>query len=329
VKPRVAVLIPAEWRSEILDAEAAAELRGFAELVEAPPVVTPDDLPALLADVDAAITGWGTPPLRVETLTAAPRLRMIAHTAGTVKSLLPREAIAGGLLVSQSTANLATALAEHVVAQVLLGLQYQHEDDRLMRTGGFADSGYRQKRRLLGARTVGIWGMGRAGRATAHLLRGFGCEILAYDPVAAAMPDGVAAVTSLAELFERSEVLVMLAPLLPQTHGLVDAAMLKRLCDGSVLVNAGRGALLDEAALLEELGRGRLYAALDVFATEPLPVLHPLRGMPNTLLTPHVGGHTRDTHRRQGRDAVAEVRRFLSGEPLRFAVTPAMMDSLA
>lgn len=329
MKPRVVSLIPAEWRSEILDADAEAELASFADLIEAPPVITPEDLAPLIAEADAALTGWGTLPLTTEAIAAAPQLRMVAHTAGTVKSLVPSQAIAAGLVVSQSTANLATALAEHVVAQILLGLQFQHEDDRIMRAGGFADSAYRQKRRLLGARTVGIWGMGRAGRATAKLLHGFGCTILAHDPVAAAFPEHVAVVGSLAELFEQSDVLVMLAPLLQQTRGLVDGQMLGRLSDQSLLVNAGRGALLDEAALIEELRRGRLYASLDVYAIEPLPVDHPLRGLPNTLLTPHVGGHTRETHRQQGRDGIAELRRYFNGEPLRFAVTPAMMDTLA
>jgi phosphoglycerate dehydrogenase-like enzyme len=326
----VAVLLGSEWRDEIIGPESEAALRAFADVRTASSDrLTGAELPALLDGAVAAISGWGTPPLSMALLGALPSLRMIAHSAGTIRSIVPAEAVRDGLVVSQSTANLAIALAEHVVALALLCLQRQHEDDRLMRAGGFADAARRQRRLLLGARTVGIWGLGRAGQAAAALFTSFGCRLLGHDPVAATFPAGVERVETLAELFEQSEIVVILAPSLPSTRGAVDATMLARLKDGGVVINAGRAPLLDHEALARELRTGRIHAALDVYPVEPPPADDPLRQLPNTLLTPHVGGHTRDTHRRQGRDSVEEVRRFLAGEPLRYQVLPELMDTLA
>jgi phosphoglycerate dehydrogenase-like enzyme len=330
-RPPVALIIQPSWREAILGAETETALGSFAEIIDMPGVrLTEKHLPRLLADAEACLTSWETPPLSKAALDAAPHLKLIAHAAGTIKRLVPEDAFSRGIRVSQATHHLATALAEHVVAQALLCLQRLHRDDLLVRGGNWIDVAHRKRRRLLGARHVGIWGMGRAGRAAAALFAGFGCSISYYDPVAdtGGEPPGTR-VSSLEALFGSADLLVLLAPLLPETAGAVDGAMLSRLPDGAVLINAGRSRLADEAALIAELQSGRIVAAVDVFDSEPPPANHPLFGLDNVVLSPHVGGHTAETHRRQGRDMVDEARRFFAGEPLRFEVSPAALGRLA
>ncbi|HSG46648.1 MAG TPA: NAD(P)-dependent oxidoreductase, partial [Longimicrobiales bacterium] len=124
-------------------------------------------------------------------------------------------------------------------------------------------------------------------------------------------PDGLDAVLS------ESDVVVLCAPETSETRGLLDAAALARMKDGALLVNVGRGKLVDEDALVAELRSGRLRgAALDVFAKEPLAPGHPLWEMPNVLVTPHVSAVTRGFWRRETELITENVRRYLAGEPL-------------
>jgi phosphoglycerate dehydrogenase-like enzyme len=327
----VALLVQPNWRDAILGEATETALRKFAQIIDFRGVrLSADHLPQLLAEAEACITSWETPPLGTAALDAAPNLKLVAHAAGTIKRLVPEDAFARGIHVSQSTRRLATALAEHIVAQALLCLQRLHRDDILVRGGNWVDVAHRQRRRLLGARHVGIWGMGRAGRAAATLFAGFGCSLSYYDPVAGDCDNLPGTrVSSLETLFGSADLLVLLAPLLPETAGAVDARLLSCLPDGAVLINSGRGGLTDEAALIAELRSGRITAAIDVFDPEPPPPDHPFFSLENVVLSPHVGGHTAETHRRQGSDMVEEVRLFFAGEPLRFEVPPAALSQIA
>jgi phosphoglycerate dehydrogenase-like enzyme len=121
-------------------------------------------------------------------------------------------------------------------------------------------------------------------------------------------------VDELPELLPEAEVVVIGLPLTDSTRGIVDAAFLAALPDGALLVNVGRGALVDTDALLAELRAERLHAALDVVDPEPLPAEHPLWGAPNLLLTPHVGGATTAMQPRALRLLRAQVERLVAGE---------------
>lgn len=331
--PLVAVLIPAATRAKVLSPAAERELAGFARVRgTAGPEVAAAEVPALLDGAVACLTGWGTPPLDEAVKGSHPTLRLVAHTAGSIRRLVPAAAMARGLRVSHAAAIIADAVAEFVVCQALLGLRPLHAIDQGMKAGEewFALR-ERHLGRLLGARTVGVVGAGYVGRKVIALFRAFGATVLVADPLlsaAAAAALGVE-LRPLDDLLAESDVVSLHAPVLPETREMVGAAQLARLRDGALFINTARAALVDEAALLAELRRGRITAALDVFDQEPLPADSPFRALPNVILSPHAAGHTTDTYLRQGSAMVAEIRRLVVGEPLRHEVTAAMLPTMA
>lgn len=328
-KPTVAVLIPNPMRQRILSPEAEADLASFAEVVSGH---QPEELLAVLGEADACLSGWGTPPLTEDLLRQLPNLKLVAHTAGSVRSLVPLTAIEHGLKVSHAAAIIADSVAELVIGQALRWLRHLDAIDAAMKQGdAWGEIRNQFPGRLLGGRTVGIVGAGYVGRKVIRLFLLFGSTVLASDPYLTpekAAELGVEKV-ELDELFERSEIVSLHAPALSATDGIVSAERLKRFQDGGLLINFARGNQVDEEALLAELRSGRLHAALDVFKTEPLPLDSPLRSAPNVYLSPHIAGQTNDAYLRQGQAMVDEVRRFLNGEPLQYQVTPAMFATMA
>lgn len=170
--------------------------------------------------------------------------------------------------------------------------------------------------RELGALTVGLLGYGAVGQAVHRRLRGFGSTVLATAPT---VPEGedLPAFVELDELVESSDVLSLHAPLTPQTRHLLDERALARMREGSVLVNAARGGLVDEAALVAALRRGRpAAAALDVFDTEPLPRSSALLDLDNVYLTPHIAASSQQARVRVRGMVRDNLRRAVTGEQL-------------
>ncbi len=332
-RPRVALLIPPSRQPEVLTPETLAHLREVAEVVggdqEASAIAA--TLPTLLADADACLTGWGTPPLTDEALDGARRLRLIAHTAGSVKHLLPASVFARGIVVCHAANIIADAVAEYTLLATLLGLRRVHEMDRALKAGARWREAVSAPQGLLARRTVGLVGMGYVGRKVARLLGAFGPRLLVYDPYLGA--DDVAALgvesVFLDDLFEASEVVSVHAPTTPETHHLIGARQLDLLRDGAIFVNCARAWVVDQEALLRTLQTGRIWAALDVFDEEPLPRESPFRALPNVLLTPHQAGHTRDSYQEQGRALVAEIERFFGGGELQYRISPESFARMA
>jgi phosphoglycerate dehydrogenase-like enzyme len=130
-------------------------------------------------------------------------------------------------------------------------------------------------------------------------------------------------------LFSRSDVLSVHAPLIPETVGLVDARLLGRLRDGTVLINTARGKIIDSDALVRECLSGRIDAVLDVTDPEPLPPDSPLLDLPNVFVTPHVAGAVGNEIARLGELAVGELERLAAGQPLQHAISPTELGKLA
>ena len=180
-------------------------------------------------------------------------------------------------------------------------------------------------------RTVGILGASRVGRRVIELLGSFDTEVMLYDPY---VPDddpilARARQVSLDDLFRRSSIVSIHAPLLPETIGLVGARQLALMNTGAVLINTARGAIVDHDALVDAVRARGLRAVLDVTEPEPLPAGHPLRTLPGVILTPHVAGSLGNELHRLGESAVRELEMLAAGRPARFPVASQSQATMA
>jgi phosphoglycerate dehydrogenase-like enzyme len=326
-RPHIAVLLSPALRERIVSAAAWKQLTDTA-VVHAPDIHSNDpsawSAPTLLGEsVEACITGWDTPPITADDLRRAPRLRVIAHTGGSVRNLVPPEVYDRAIRVTHAAPVLADGVAEYTVMAILVGLRRLPEFHQGLTTGQpWQVLAALPPGTLLRDQTVGIIGASRVGRAVLNRLAGFGCPILLHDPSvteheAAALG---ALRVDLSELLTRCDVVSLHAPLLPETAGMIGAAELQRLHDGALLVNTARAGLVDEAALIAELRAGRLHAALDVFWEEPLPLDSVWRELPHLVVTPHNAALTKETLFEQGQAMIDEVHRALSGQALEYEI---------
>lgn len=294
-RPHALLVMGSRTYADLFDEERWARLRSLVTLVD-PVRVDVFDHRALarLARVEYLITGWGAPPLGPEVLRAAPRLRGVLHTGGSVKNLLSEDVWERGIVVTSAAEANAIPVAEFTLAMILL--EAKRVPDYI--------AGYASTREVAGVwrdgvppsatfgGVVGIVGFSRVGRRVAALLAPFGFEVLVADPYAA--PDAVRAagadLVELDALMARSDIVSIHAPELPSTHRLVNARRIASMRPNAVLINTARGSLVDTEALLERCRSGLLRAVLDVTDPEPLPADSPLFGAPGVVLTPHIAG---------------------------------------
>lgn len=320
MKPVVALLIPEPTAGKILSAESRRRLAALAQVAEhAATQITPALAKDLLRDADACATSWGAPQLTAEFLDAAPRLRLIVHAAGSVKPIVSDAVWARGIQVTSGAYAIAVTVAEHTLGLMLSAMKRSYWLNDIAHRGGWRDEAECSKIVELYGVTIGIVGAGHVGRHVIKLLRNFEVEILLYDPFVTADEArglGAVKVDQIDELMQRSHVVSLHAPNLPETHHLVNVRNLPLLRDGALLINTARGALIDEAALLAEAKTGRIMVCLDVTDPEPPAVDHPLRRLPNVVFTPHVAGTVTNGLGRLGALACTELERFFAGQPL-------------
>jgi glyoxylate reductase len=240
---------------------------------------------------------------------SAPHLRAISNYAVGSNNVDLTAAAERGIAVGVTPDVLTEATADLTFALLMAGARRVVEADREVRRGEWLTW---EPARLLGqdvyARTLGIVGMGRIGRAVARRAEGFGMEVLA---------SGRSGGTPLPRLLERSDFVSLHAPLTPETRGLVGEPELRRMPDHAVLVNTARGPLVDTAALNRALREGWIAAAgLDVTDPEPLPAEHPLLGAPGLTVLPHIGSATHAARERMAELAVDNLLAGLAGDPL-------------
>ena len=269
------------------------------------------------------VTGWDTPPLPANLRESAPGLNYVCHIIGAIRHLIPRSLIEGGLTVTNYNGAGARLVAEHALLQILACLrQATHYQLSLHTRRGWQEPAAQPARSLYG-RKVGFHGFGFNARALVRLLEPFGCQLAAYapgDPDELLAKLNVTRCNTLEELFSGSQILVEFAPLTPETAGVIDERLLRLIPEDGILVNSGRGAVLDQAALTRLALEGKITLALDVFTEEPLPPDSPLRGLPNVFLTPHIAGPTLDHYADLGWFALQNVAHYFKGEPLQVII---------
>jgi (S)-sulfolactate dehydrogenase len=288
--------------SEFMDLPAVESLRDAFDVDYAPGLV--DDRAGLLARVagaDALIVRNRTRVDR-EVLAAAPRLRAVGRLGVGLDNIDVAACEAAGVAVYPATGANSLAVAEYVVAAAMVLLRGAYLSSSEVAAGQWPRARMSQGRETAG-KTLGLVGFGGIGRMTAKLAQGLGMRVLAYDPMlppdAPAWSETGVGRRELDALFGEVDVLSLHVPLTESTRGLVDAARLARMKPDAILVNTARGGVVDETALAAALRDGKLGgAALDVFDDEPLRAGSPLAGAPNLILTPHIGGVTRESNER-------------------------------
>lgn len=310
---RIEAALPGEWEVRVVQAPADGAgdgaLQASAEALEA------------VADAEVYF-GFGVSPVL---LRAGRRLRWVHTGTAGVATLLTPELVESDIAFTNSAGVHGPAVAETVIAMMLhfargldIAVRAQAEGRWYKEPFDRADAPIRE---IAGSRT-GVAGYGGIGREVARRVVALGGSVIATrrrpsgqgpaEPgVEVLGPEG------LDRLLETSDYVVLAAPETAQTRGLVGARELARMKRDAVLINVGRGSLVDEAALVDALASGRLRGAgLDVFATEPLPAGHPLWSLPNVLITPHVSAYTHRFWEREVALLEENLARYLDGRPL-------------
>lgn len=297
--------VPADW--------VAAGMTGLPDTdVE---IVTLDESvppPAGVADVEFYVPSFFPTPASIDVMRHMKRLRVVQALTAGVDWLRPHVPVGAVLCNARGAHDASTA--EWVVA-AMLGVIRQFP---LFAAEQAAGRWAYQPTDQLAEKTVLIIGHGSIGAAVERRLAGFEVTVLR---VARSPRPGVSGLSELPALLPSADVVVLLVPFTPETKGMADRAFLAQMKDGALLVNAARGAVVETAALQEELASGRLRAALDVTDPEPLPPGHPLWTLPGVFITPHVGASTPVSQRRAVRLAREQAEAYLRGDPLRNVIS--------
>ncbi|MFF6911977.1 NAD(P)-dependent oxidoreductase [Streptomyces sp. NPDC012466] len=276
----------------------------------------------VLARTEILVTGWGCPRLDEAVLDAAPRLRAVLHSAGSVKSFATPALRERGVAVSSAAAANALPVAEYTLAMILLaGKDVLAARERMRTSRTSAGWGVIPGIGNYGRR-VGVVGASRIGRRVLDLLRPFDLRPALTDPYVDERQAAVLGVPLLPldDLLRTSDIVTVHAPETPETHHMIGRRELALMPDGAVLINTARGALVDHDALVTELRAGRLTAILDVTDPEPLPADSPLYDLPGAFVTPHLAGSQGNELARLGLTVAQEAERLLAGKEPEYAV---------
>jgi len=280
-----------------------------------------DALVRLLAPFEIVVAMRDRTALPRRVLERLPKLELLVHTGGRVSTIDVAAAAELGITVC-ATGSVVHTTAELTWALILATMRHIPAEDRAIRAGGWQVG----LGRGLAGRTLGVVGLGRLGGDVARIGLAFRMEVVAWSPnltPARAAEAGVRLVGR-DELFRESDVVTIHLVLSERSRGLVGARELGLMKPTACLVNTSRGPIVDEAALIAALRAKRIAAAaIDVFDVEPLPADHPLRGLENTIVTPHIGYVTEENYRRYYGDAVESIRAHLDGRALHVVAAPA------
>lgn len=256
--------------------------------------------------------------LDAEVMDAGPQLQVISKHGVGVDNIDLNAAAERNIPVLVATGANAVSVAEHAIALLLTSVKKVLPLDKSLREGRWEKPGF-QGRELKGS-TLALLGMGSIAQATAEIAKGLGLNLVGHDPYAAddAFEKlGVTRFASFEEMLPQADILSLHSPLTDQTRQIVNAATIAKMPKGSYVINTARGGLIDEAALLEAVQSGHLAGAgLDSFAVEPPAADHPFWSEPRIVVTPHIGGVTREAGARVGVDAVTGILQIVEGQPV-------------
>lgn len=306
------------------------ELRGeISELVEIfwPPLTREEaeEKPELLRDVEVLFSGWGAPCLDETFLRNCPNLKVVFYGAGSVKGLVTESFWERRILLVNARVANARSVAEFTLSQILFGLKHGWRMVRQTRQG----KGWLKETKEVATpgnygTVVGLISLGAVGRCVMELLQQFDHKRVVCDPYIAEeeIRRLGAEPSSLEELFRVSDFVSLHTPRLEETLGMIRGHHFAAMKEGATFLNTARGAVVNEPEMIEVLQcRPDLTAILDVTWPEPPSGTSPLYTMGNVVVTPHVAGVYQSECRRMGEMMLVELRRYLEGRPLKWAVT--------
>ncbi|MFK0335576.1 hydroxyacid dehydrogenase [Rhizobium sp. NPDC090275] len=334
-RPGIALAMHPGRTEHVLPDHLLERLESLGRLLDREPLQTFADERArrLLPETEILITGWGAPYVGRDVLSAAGGLKVIAHAAGTVKGLIDEEVFRAGIAVSHAAEANSIPVAEFTLAAILFaGKQVFRFRDTYVADRN-RDRTHPMQRLAIGnyGRTVGIVGASRIGRRVIELLKPFNFKVILFDPTLSASECAAIGVekADLDTLMRSADIVSLHAPSLPSTRNMVDARRLALMKDGATLINTARGAIIDEAALLATLSTGRIDAVIDVTDPEIPEPASAFYDLPNAFLTPHIAGAVGLERTRLGEMAVDEIGRYMSSQPLQYAITLADLEKMA
>jgi phosphoglycerate dehydrogenase-like enzyme len=332
-KPITAMLMHPVVKDELFRQDHLDTISRVSTLVSETPFRDAETLAPHLGQVEVLVTSWGCPRIDEKIIDAAPRLRLVAHLAGSVKGFIDDAVWRRGITVVNAVAANAVPVAEYTLAAILFANKHvfalnrfylQYKENRAPWSKEAPNVGNYKK-------TVGIIGASHVGQLVIEHLQRFDMRVLLYDPYTTPLEARHAGAhkVGLTELLSQSDVVSIHAPLLQDTRGMLGRRELALMRDGACLINTARGAIVDQSALEIELVNGRLNAILDTTDPEVLPPNNPLYQLPNVFLTPHIAGSLGDETQRLTDYLVAELDRFARGMALRHQVRREHLARLA
>ena len=320
--------------SAFLNEDTVRYLDGVCEAVYNPfdRMMTSAEVADAIGDADAYVTGWGSPGLTEEILSKAPNLKLLIHLGGSVYGYATEEMWARGIRVISGNDIMAESVAEATLTYTLAAYRDLPRICNDMKNCGswrtYHPLGWNN--RTLRGKTVGIISYGAVAKYFVKMLQPFAVKIRVYDikpiPEEDKKKYGITQV-SLETVFSESDIVSLHTPLNDKTYHMIGKEYFGMMKERALFVNTARGAVTDEAALIEELKTGRICAALDVYEYEPLDSNSPLRTLPNTLLMPHMAGPTFDLREYTTRVLLAEGAAFIDrGEALKSEITREMAE---
>jgi D-3-phosphoglycerate dehydrogenase len=279
-----------------------------------------DELLKRVGDANGLVVRSAT-QVDAELISAAPKLRVVGRAGVGVDNVDLRAATAAGVLVVNAPQANTISAAEHTMALLLAQARNVAPADASLRAGRWDRKKYQGIE--LHGKTLGVIGLGRIGALVAQRALSFGMRLIAFDPYIStdrARRLGVELAADLDDLLESADFITVHLPRTPETEGLIGAESLARMKDGVRIINASRGGILDETALVEAIRSGKVAGAgLDVYSEEPLSD-SPLLDVPEVVLTPHLGASTVEAQDKAGVDVAAAVAAALRGELVLSAV---------
>lgn len=325
---KIGVVIHTGLRDLLFSEEDRARLESLGDVVwaDSHEPISVDEAIEILAGCEVGVGSWRTPQLDARIVEACPGLRLWEHVAGSVKHLFGPHLEGRDITIASCKTAIADNVAEMTLGEIILGLRRVFENAAANRSGVPERP---PQLRVLCSSTIGVVGASEVGRRVIKLLRPFGCRVLLYDPFVAeevASEMGAELVGDLIDLCAGSDVVTLHTPALPSTEKLLGGREFRAMRDDAVFINTARGMCIDEAALVAELEKGRLFAFLDVSKPEPAPAESPLRRLPNVVYTSHIAGVPAPN---MGKQAVDDIAAFLGGGSPMCVVTEKDLDRTA